>query len=91
MYQKSRVIYSFKKTKKKWLRIARKGTVPFNEGQVGEPTPYPWVIQGYRSIVEGSWFIKTYNHEYKCMFKRIVRYATTKFIAKQITDQIESQ
>ncbi|CAI9295179.1 unnamed protein product [Lactuca saligna] len=72
------------------LRAICKGTVAFNDGHVGEPTPCPWVIQGSRSDVNSNWFIKTYNHEHKCLQTRKVRSATTKFISKQIMDQIES-
>ncbi|XP_052621738.1 uncharacterized protein LOC128127317 [Lactuca sativa] len=80
----------FVKNDKMRLRAICKGTVAFNDGHVGEPTPCPWVIQGSRSDVNSNWFIKTYNHEHKCLQTRKVRSATTKFISKQIMDQIES-
>ncbi|CAI9261810.1 unnamed protein product [Lactuca saligna] len=78
----------FKKNDKTRLRALCKGTVAFNEGDVGEPTPCPWVIQGSRSNKDGSWMIKTYNHEHRCLHTRKVRSATAKFIGKQIMDQI---
>nr|KAJ0185193.1 hypothetical protein LSAT_V11C900500550 [Lactuca sativa] len=80
----------FVKNDKMRLRAICKGTVAFNDGHVGEPTPCPWVIQGSRSDVNSNWFIKTYNHEHKCLQTRKVRSATAKFISKQIMDQIES-
>ncbi|CAI9300107.1 unnamed protein product [Lactuca saligna] len=80
----------FVKNDKMRLRAICKGTVAFNDGHVSEPTPCPWVIQGSRSDVNSNWFIKTYNHEHKCLQTRKVRSATAKFISKQIMDQIES-
>nr|KAJ0194220.1 hypothetical protein LSAT_V11C800442790 [Lactuca sativa] len=80
----------FKKNDKKRLRALYKGNITFNEGDVGEPTPYPWVIQGSRLTKGGSWMIKTYNHEHRCLHTRKVRSATAKFIGKQILDQVES-
>ncbi|KAL7609296.1 uncharacterized protein LOC122197548 [Lactuca sativa] len=80
----------FMKNDKMRLRAICKGTVAFNDGHVGEPTPCPWVIQGSRSDVNSNWFIKTYNHQHKCLQTRKVRSATAKFISKQIMDQIES-
>nr|KAJ0219497.1 hypothetical protein LSAT_V11C300137670 [Lactuca sativa] len=79
----------FKKNDKTRLRALCKGTVAFNEGDVGEPTLCPWVIQGSRSNKDGSWMIKTYNHEHRCLHTRKVRSATAKFIGKQIMDQVE--
>nr|KAJ0208322.1 hypothetical protein LSAT_V11C500241820 [Lactuca sativa] len=80
----------FVKNNKMRLRAICKGTIAFNDGHVGEPTPCPWVIQGSRLDVNSNWFIKTYNHKNKCMQTRKVRSATAKFISKQIMDQIES-
>nr|KAJ0185448.1 hypothetical protein LSAT_V11C900489180 [Lactuca sativa] len=44
----------FVKNEKMRLRAICKGTVAFNDGHVGEPTPCPWVIQGSRSDIESN-------------------------------------
>nr|KAJ0225320.1 hypothetical protein LSAT_V11C100033830 [Lactuca sativa] len=41
----------FMKNNKMRLRVLYKGTVDFNDGQVGELTPCPWVIQGSRDYI----------------------------------------
>nr|KAJ0187188.1 hypothetical protein LSAT_V11C900484710 [Lactuca sativa] len=60
----------FKKNNKMRLRDLCKGTIAFTDGEVGERTPCPWVIHGSRSIVDSTWFIKTYNQENRCLQKR---------------------
>nr|KAJ0208432.1 hypothetical protein LSAT_V11C500257980 [Lactuca sativa] len=60
----------FKKNDKMRLRALCKGTVAFNDGHVGEPIPCPWVIQDSISAVDSPWFIKTYNHEHRCLQTR---------------------
>nr|KAJ0184472.1 hypothetical protein LSAT_V11C900490150 [Lactuca sativa] len=50
----------------------------------------PWMLHASRSSDASSWYIKTYEDKHTCMNTRKVRAATTKFMSKQIMDQVES-